>query len=95
MKISDVRLSFSSLKAFSKSPAHWVYYKKREFKQSPAMRRGWLTHLIALEPERQSELEIIDVATRANKQFKEADKKGKRKRINGNCKYEDQQRRQQ
>jgi hypothetical protein len=72
MKISDVRLSFSSLKAFSKSPAHWVYYKKREFKQSPAMRRGWLTHLIALEPERQSELEIIDVATRANKQFKEA-----------------------
>ncbi len=72
MNIKDVRLSFSSLKQFSKSPAHWVMYKKREYKQTAAMRRGWLTHLLTLEPEKQIGLQIIDCQTRATKAYKEA-----------------------
>jgi len=72
MNVSEVKLSFSSLKAFSKSPAHWVQYKRREYKGSAAMRRGWLAHLLTLEPQKRLEIEILDVATRANKQFKAA-----------------------
>ena len=72
MNIKDVRLSFSSLKQFGRSPAHWVMYKKRQFKQSAAMRRGWLTHLLTLEPEKQVSLQIIDCQTRATKAYKEA-----------------------
>ena len=55
MNYNDITLSFSSLKQFSRSPAHFAHYKKREFKQSTAMRRGWLTHLLTLEPEKLSE----------------------------------------
>ena len=72
MNLQDVRLSFSSLKQFSKSPAHWVMYKKREFKQSSAMRRGWLTHLLTLEPQKQIGLQVLDCKTRATKAYKEA-----------------------
>ena len=72
MNCNDITLSFSSLKQFGKSPAHFVGYKKRIFKQSAPMRRGWLTHLITLEPEKIEELQVLDVATRANKQYKEA-----------------------
>ena len=72
MDIDKLTLSFSSLKQFGKSPAHFVGYKNRIFKQSAPMRRGWLTHLITLEPEKIQELRVLDVATRANKQYKEA-----------------------
>ena len=72
MDIKDIRLSFSSLKQFSKSPAHFVGYKKKIFKQSAPMRRGWLTHLLTLEPNEISSLIVLDVSTRANKQYKEA-----------------------
>ena len=72
MNLQDVKLSFSSLKQFSKSPAHWVMYKKREFKQSSAMRRGWLTHLLTLEPEKQIGLQVLNCKTRATKAYKEA-----------------------
>jgi hypothetical protein len=72
MDIDKLTLSFSSLKQFGKSPAHFVGYKNRIFKQSAPMRRGWLTHLITLEPEKIQELQVLDVATRANKQYKEA-----------------------
>ncbi len=72
MDINELKLSFSSLKQFGKSPAHFVGYKKRIFKQSAPMRRGWLTHLLTLEPENISELTVLDVSTRANKQYKEA-----------------------
>lgn len=71
MDIDKLTLSFSSLKQFSKSPAHFVGYKKRMFKQSAPMRRGWLTHLITLEPEKLKNLHMLDVSTRANKAFKE------------------------
>jgi hypothetical protein len=72
MDIKELRLSFSSLKQFSRSPAHFVGYKKRIFKQSSLMRRGWLAHLLTLEPKKISELTVLDVATRANKAYKEA-----------------------
>tara|TARA_R110000822_G_scaffold106754_8_gene235135 strand:+ start:231 stop:1004 length:774 start_codon:yes stop_codon:yes gene_type:complete len=72
MNIKDIRLSFSSLKQFSKSPAHFVGYKRKIFKQSAPMRRGWLAHLLTLEPEKISELTVLDVSTRANKLYKEA-----------------------
>ena len=72
MNIDKLTLSFSSLKQFGKSPAHFVGYKKRIFKQSAPMRRGWLTHLITLEPDKLEDLQVLDVATRANKQYKEA-----------------------
>lgn len=72
MDIKEIRLSFSSLKQFSKSPAHFVGYKRQIFKQSAPMRRGWLTHLLTLEPEKIGELTVLDVATRANKQYKDA-----------------------
>lgn len=71
MNIDKLTLSFSSLKQFGKSPAHFVGYKKRIFKQSAPMRRGWLTHLITLEPEKLKGLHMLDVSTRANKAFKE------------------------
>jgi hypothetical protein len=72
MDIDKLKLSFSSLKQFGKSPAHFVGYKKRIFKQSAPMRRGWLTHLLTLEPNEISSLIVLDVATRANKTYKEA-----------------------
>ena len=72
MDIDKLTLSFSSLKQFGKSPAHFVGYKKRIFKQSAPMRRGWLTHLITLEPDKLEDLQVLDVSTRANKQYKEA-----------------------
>jgi hypothetical protein len=72
MDIDKLTLSFSSLKQFGKSPAHFVGYKNRIFKQSAPMRRGWLTHLLTLEPNEISSLIVLDVATRANKAYKEA-----------------------
>lgn len=72
MNIDKLTLSFSSLKQFSKSPAHFVGYKKRIFKQSAPMRRGWLTHLLTLEPDKIEDLHILAVSTRANKEYKDA-----------------------
>ena len=43
-------LSFSSLKAFYKSPREFLAYKKRVLKETPAMRMGTLVHLLVLEP---------------------------------------------
>jgi hypothetical protein len=72
MNVKDIRLSFSALKAFSNSPAHFAYYKQRKFKANAAMQRGSLTHLLALEPHKQNEYKVVDCATRAAKAFKEA-----------------------
>ena len=70
MKLDTIKLSFSALKAFSRSPAHFAAYKKRVFKQSAPMRRGWLTHALTLEPDK--EHLVIDCKSRATKAFKEA-----------------------
>ncbi len=45
-------LSFSSCKAFSTSPAHFIAYKNRQQHQTPAMRFGTAVHVATLEPER-------------------------------------------
>lgn len=43
-------LSYSSLKEFSKSPAHYLEYLRREFKPTPAMALGSLVHCLLLQP---------------------------------------------
>ena len=45
-------LSFSSVKAFSQSPAHFIAYKQRKQHETPAMRFGTAVHMATLEPER-------------------------------------------
>lgn len=45
-------LSFSSLKAFSRSPLQFLEYKARKRAPSPAMEFGTLVHRAVLEPER-------------------------------------------
>ena len=72
MKLKDIRLSFSSLKAFGTSPAHFAHYKTRTFKTSAPMRRGKLTHTLTLEPHLRDTLKVIDCTTRAAKAYKEA-----------------------
>lgn len=66
-------LSFSGLKQFAKSPAHFVHYKTAPYSSSAAMRRGTLVHRMILEPEKMHRMHIIDASTRANKAFKEAE----------------------
>ena len=44
-------LSYSALKAFEKSPNHYLEYVKKEYEPSPAMQLGSLVHLLTLEPE--------------------------------------------
>ena len=46
-----VPLSFSSLKEYSKSPAHFLAYKRAERKSSPAQDLGRLVHSLILEPD--------------------------------------------
>lgn len=45
-------LSFSSLKEFAKSPAHFLEYKKGKKTESTAMRFGTAVHMAVLEPEK-------------------------------------------
>lgn len=52
MKQEYYPLSFSSIKAFSQSPAHFVAYKKREQHETPAMRFGTAVHMATLEPQK-------------------------------------------
>lgn len=44
-------LSFSALKAFSKSPNHYLEYVNRTKEPSPAMEFGSLVHCLTLEPD--------------------------------------------
>lgn len=50
--MKDYTLSFSSIKEFAKSPAHFLAYKNKEKKESSAMRFGTAVHCAVLEPER-------------------------------------------
>ena len=43
-------LSFSSIKNFATSPAHFIAYKNREQHETPAMRFGTAVHKAILEP---------------------------------------------
>lgn len=67
-------VSFSGLKQFAKSPAHFVHYKTSPFTSSLAMRRGTLVHRMVLEPDDISKMHVIDASTRSTKAFKEAER---------------------
>ena len=64
-------LSFSSLKAFSNSPAHFVAYKNKLQHQTPAMRFGTAVHSATLEPEKFAEDYKVLEVRRGTKAFKE------------------------
>jgi exodeoxyribonuclease VIII len=44
-------LSYSALKAFAKSPNHYLQYVQREFQETNAMKQGSALHCLVLEPE--------------------------------------------
>lgn len=44
-------LSYSALKAFAKSPNHYLQYVNREHRTTDAMKLGAVAHCLALEPE--------------------------------------------
>jgi len=73
-KIDFLPLSFSSLKAFSTSPAHFVAYKNRQQHETPAMRFGTAVHSATLEPEKfEDEYKVLTVrrGTKAYKALEE------------------------
>lgn len=45
------KLSYSSLKAFAKSPNHYLLYKDRKIKPTPAMQLGSIADCLVLTPE--------------------------------------------
>lgn len=47
----EMVLSFSAIKEFAKSPAHFMAYKLGDKKQTPAMKKGTMVHCAILEPE--------------------------------------------
>lgn len=47
----DFVLSFSGIKEFAKSPAHFIAYKMGDKVTTPAMKKGSLIHCAILEPE--------------------------------------------
>ena len=64
-------LSFSSLKNFATSPAHFIAYKNREQHESPAMRFGTAVHAAILEPkEFVKDYKVLEVR-RGTKAYKE------------------------
>ena len=50
-KTEQMKLSYSKLKAFSKSPNHLLQYLKRDQETTPAMLKGSALHCMVLEPE--------------------------------------------
>jgi hypothetical protein len=64
-------LSFSSLKAFSRSPLAFIEYKEGTRVETPAMRFGTLVHRAILEPERYETTTVVWEGTRRTKAYKE------------------------
>lgn len=64
-------LSYSALKAFAKSPNHYLQYVQREFVETPAMIQGSALHCLVLEPDEYADRYIvapqIDRRTKAGK----------------------------
>ena len=74
MKEQYYPLSYSSLKEFGKSPAHFIAYKNKERTESAAMRFGTAVHSAVLEPEKfKAEYLTTDVrrGTKAHKALME------------------------
>jgi hypothetical protein len=70
-------LSSSSLKMVLQSPKTYKYVTKYGSGETQALRDGKLFHTMVLEPHKIDELVIVDVATKANKVYKEAKAEGK------------------
>jgi hypothetical protein len=70
-------LSSSTLKMVLKSPKTYKYVTKYGQSETQPLRDGKLFHTLILEPEKIDELVIVDVATKANKVYKEAKAEGK------------------
>jgi hypothetical protein len=69
-------LSYSALKAFAKSPNHYLQYVNREFVETPAMVLGSALHCAVLEPDEYVNRYVIapkfDRRTKAGKEQAEA-----------------------
>jgi exodeoxyribonuclease VIII len=52
-------LSYSALKAFAKSPNHYLQYVQREFQETNAMKQGSALHCLVLEPEDYADRYIV------------------------------------
>jgi len=50
LEAGDFTLSFSALKEFAKSPAHFIAYKLGDKKETAAMKKGTIIHCAILEP---------------------------------------------
>ena len=74
MKDQFYPLSFSSCKAFSQSPAHFVAYKERKQHETPAMRLGTAVHMAVLEPEKFGERYQVSQPAAAPKRSKSCKK---------------------
>ena len=70
-KETTLPLSFSSLKAFARSPLAFIEYKTNKKEPTPAMRFGTLAHRAILEPERYSRTVAIYEGQRRGKAWKE------------------------
>ena len=70
-KETTLPLSFSSLKAFARSPLAFIEYKTNKKEPTPAMRFGTLVHRAILEPERYSRTVAIYEGQRRGKAWKE------------------------
>lgn len=67
----SIQLSYSSLKAFIKSPAHFLAYKKKDFIESASMRLGTAVHSALLEPEKFKEIYAVTDLRKNTKAYKE------------------------
>ncbi len=93
-KLNERPLSYSSLKEFSKSPAHYIEYLRKEFKPTPAMALGSLVHCLLLQPNELGKqffvMPNIDKRTKEGKaKYEEAVEASKGKQIVTESDYED------
>ena len=71
MKKHLTQLSYSSLKSFIKSPAHFLAYKNRDFVESASMRLGTAVHSALLEPEEFEKIYDVTDLRKNTKAYKE------------------------
>ena len=70
-KAKYLPLSFSSLKAFDRSPLNFVHYKEGPRVESDAMRFGTMVHRAILEPEKYQATVTVWEGRRGTKAYKE------------------------
>ncbi len=65
-------LSFSGLKQFRKTPAHYIAYRMRDDEETSSQRLGTLAHMAILEPQRFATAVIRNDLNRNTNAFKDA-----------------------